>query len=154
MLFLQVLTAARTHIVKAMTLLFVVAFLFNPLAWSQQRDTADSLGPEAPGSGPQDAQRQAGSITGKVVDQSGANIVGAVVKLTHEGESAEREATTDEDGRFVFTSVVPGAFQLKSSPQVSRRSIKTCSTALANPGNFLTSLAAVSTHQHVRAERP
>ena len=50
MLFLQVLTAARRHIVKAMALLFVIAFLFNPLAWSQQRDTADSQGPEAPAS--------------------------------------------------------------------------------------------------------
>jgi hypothetical protein len=122
--FLQVLTAARTHIVKAMALLFVVALLFNPLAWSQQRDTADSQGLEPPAGGPQDAQRQAGSVTGKVVDQSGANIVGAVVKLTHEGESAEREATTDEDGRFVFTSVAPGAFQLKiSSPGLASQEL-------------------------------
>src|SRR5262250_3930768 len=117
MLFIQVLTAVRIRIVKVMAPLFVVAFLFNPLAWSQQRDTADSPGPEAPASWSQDAQPQPGSVTGKVVDQSGANIVGAVVKLTHGGESAEREATTDEDGRFVFTSVAPGAFQLKiSSP--------------------------------------
>ena len=124
MLFLQVLTAARTHIVKAMALPFVIAFLFNPLAWSQQRDTADSHGPDALASWSQDAQGQAGSVTGKVVDQSGANIVGAVVKLTHEGESAEREATTDEDGRFVFTSVAPGAFQLKiSSPGLASQEL-------------------------------
>src|SRR5262249_8123598 len=124
MLFLQISTAARTRTVTAMALLFVVAFLFNPVAWSQQRDALDSPGLEALAGAPQDAQRQAGSITGKVVDQSVANIFGAVVKLTQEGESAEREATTDEDGRFVFTSVATGAFQLKiSSPGLASQEL-------------------------------
>jgi hypothetical protein len=118
MLFIQVITASRARTVRAMALLFVfLVFLFSPLAWSRQRDTPDSQGTEAPASGPQSAQRLEGSITGKVVDQSGAEIVRAVVKLTHEGESSEPEATSDEDGRFVFYSVAPGAFRLTiSSP--------------------------------------
>lgn len=118
MLFIQMRTSARAHTVKAMALLFVfLVFLFSPVAWSQQHDTPDSEATEASASGPQHAQRNAGSISGKVVDQSGADIVGGVVKLTHEGESSELEVRSGEDGQFVFSDVAPGAFKLTiSSP--------------------------------------
>src|SRR5215469_5660760 len=96
-------------------LALVLVFLFSPLAWSQERDTPDLQGTEALASSPQVAQPQAGSVSGKVVDQSGAEIAGAVVKLTHEGESTELEVTSDEDGQFMFSSVGPGAFRLTIS---------------------------------------
>jgi hypothetical protein len=96
-----------------MVLLFVlVVFLFTPLAWPQQRDTPDLQGTEASASRSQGDQRQVGSISGKIVDQSGAHIVGAIAKLTHEDESSEIEVTSGEDGQFVFSNVAPGAFQL------------------------------------------
>jgi len=115
MLFTQISATARAHTVKAMALLFVfLMFLFSPLAWSQQLDTPDSSGMDDSASVPQLA-RQAGSISGKVVDQSGANIVGAVVKLIHQGESSELEVTSGKDGQFVFSNVAPGAFRLTFS---------------------------------------
>jgi hypothetical protein len=88
-------------------------------AWSQEPPmnktvesaVADSQKTQASG-GLQDAEHQAGSVSGKVVDQSGANIVGVVVKLTREGQSSELEATSDEDGQFAFSNVAPGPFRL------------------------------------------
>jgi len=94
-------------------------------AWSQQPPMdqttksalADSLGTQVPAGGQQHAEHQTGSISGKVVDQSGADIAGAVVKLTLEGQSSSLEVTSNEDGLFAFSNVVPGPFQLTiSSP--------------------------------------
>jgi hypothetical protein len=89
-------------------------------AWSQQPTMdqpaksalADSQGKQISTDGQQHAEHQAGSISGRVVDQSGANIVGAVVRLTREGESSVLEVTSDEDGLFAFSNVAPGPFQL------------------------------------------
>jgi len=94
-------------------------------AWSQQPPIdqpaksalADSQEAQASVSGQQHAEHQAGSISGKVVDQSGANIGGAVVKLMREGQSSGLEVTSDDDGLFAFSNVAPGPFQLTiSSP--------------------------------------
>jgi len=92
-------------------------------AWSQQppidQPAKSALvdSQEAQASGQQHAEHQAGSISGKVVDQSGANIAGAVVKLTREGQSSGLEVTSSEDGLFAFSNVAPGPFQLTiSSP--------------------------------------
>jgi hypothetical protein len=94
-------------------------------AWSQQPPMdqtansalANSQGTQASAGGQQHAEQQAGSISGKVVDQSGANIAGAVVKLTREGQSSGLEVTSDQDGLFAFSNVAPGPFQLTiSSP--------------------------------------
>jgi hypothetical protein len=57
-------------------------------------------------------QQVTGSITGKVIDQSGSFIAGALVKLSEQGSSTPREAMSDEDGQFVFSNVAPGPFQL------------------------------------------
>jgi hypothetical protein len=77
----------------------------------------DLEGTQASAGGQQRAEYQAGSISGKVVDQSGADIAGAVVKLTHEGQSSGLEVTSDQDGLFAFSNVAPGPFQLTiSSP--------------------------------------
>jgi protocatechuate 3,4-dioxygenase beta subunit len=65
-----------------------------------------------------------GSISGTVVDQSGAVIAGARVKLTRPDASASREAASDalsdtlsdtlsdNDGKFSFVNVAPGPFQI------------------------------------------
>jgi len=105
--------------------LSLAVLLCNAPGWCRQavmaqtvkNDLADSPGTETSAGGPQHGQQQAGSISGKIVDQSGADIAGAVVKLTREGESSEREVTSDENGQFVFPNVAPGAFQVTiSSP--------------------------------------
>src|ERR1700733_791413 len=91
--------------------------------WSQQfpidqptkRALPDSYGTQTSASGQQHADLRAGSISGKIVDQSGANIAGAVVKLTREGQSSGLEVASDEDGLFAFSNVAPGPFQLTIS---------------------------------------
>jgi hypothetical protein len=100
-------------------------------AWSQQppmNETAngapgDSQATQASG-GLQHAEHEVGSISGKIVDQSGANIAGAVVKLTREGQSSGFDATSNEDGLFAFTNVAPGPFQLTiSSPGLASQNV-------------------------------
>ena len=96
-------------------------------AWSQQpmnqtakSALADSQGTQASAGGQQRAEHQPGSISGKVVDQSGVNIAGAVVKLTREGQSLGLEVKSDEDGLFSFSNVAPGPFHLTiSSPDLA-----------------------------------
>ena len=99
-------------------------------AWSQQPSMdqttksglADSQGTQASVDGQQHAGHQAGSISGKVVDQSGANTAGAEVKLMREGQSSGLEVMSDEDGLFAFSNVAPGRFQLTiSSPGLAPR---------------------------------
>jgi Carboxypeptidase regulatory-like domain len=101
-------------------------------AWSQQPPMeqtaksapADSQGTLASAGGQQHGEQKAGSISGKIVDQSGANIVGAVVKLMREGQSSGLEATSNEDGLFAFSNVTPGSFQLTiSSPGLASQGV-------------------------------
>jgi hypothetical protein len=114
-------------------------------AWSQQspeNKTANSAQadlPETPASsGQQPAQHQAGSISGKVVDQSGVSIVGAVVNLTREGQSSGLEVTSDEDGLFALYNVDPGPFRLTiSSPGLASQEF---SGTLQSGGAFVTPL--------------
>src|ERR1700746_2962464 len=96
-------------------------------AWSQQpmnqtakSAQADSQGTQASAGGKQHAEHQEGSISGKVVDQSGVDIAGAVVRLTCEGQSSGVEVKSDEGGLFSFSSVAPGPFHLTiSSPDLA-----------------------------------
>ena len=80
MLFIQMRRSVRGRTAKRMALAFLV-ILFSPVAWCQQQNISDLEATEAFVSGAQDAQGHAGNISGKVVDQSGAEIVGAVVKF-------------------------------------------------------------------------
>ncbi|MBS1794718.1 MAG: TonB-dependent receptor [Acidobacteria bacterium] len=57
-------------------------------------------------------QTTSGSISGNVVDQQGASVPNATIKITEEGKNYSLTATTDEDGRFVFAIVPPGTYTL------------------------------------------
>jgi Carboxypeptidase regulatory-like domain len=73
---------------------------------------------QASGSAVQEpAQPLSGSISGTVVDQTGALVVGAVIKLSAEGKTAGRETRSDTDGQYSFANVPPGPFQLTLSSQ-------------------------------------
>jgi Carboxypeptidase regulatory-like domain len=62
------------------------------------------------------AQRLPGIINGAVVDQTGAAVAGAEVKLLRDA-SAGRTVSTSEDGQFSLLNIEPGPFQLTiSSP--------------------------------------
>lgn len=53
-----------------------------------------------------------GSISGTVVDQSGAVVAGAQIRLTEKDSSEAQETQSGADGQFFFAKVDPGAFQL------------------------------------------
>jgi hypothetical protein len=57
------------------------------------------------------AQRLPGFISGTVVDQTGAAVAGAEIKLTSEA-SPDRTVSTTEDGQFSLTGIEPGPFQI------------------------------------------
>jgi hypothetical protein len=53
-----------------------------------------------------------GTISGSVVDRTGAVVPGAHVKLSRENQSLSQEVVSDTDGQFSFARVAPGPFQL------------------------------------------
>jgi hypothetical protein len=58
------------------------------------------------------AQQVRGILSGTVVDQTGAAVAGAEVKLTREHPPQNRTISTAEDGQFSLLNVEPGPFQL------------------------------------------
>jgi hypothetical protein len=118
---------SRTRVFGAGTLflLALAAFVRVLPAHSQQFPDPDKAAgplagsPQTRGSAtaplPNQQDEPTGSISGKIVDQTGANIVGAVVKLTRENESSSPETTSNGDGLFAFTHVAPGPFHLTIS---------------------------------------
>lgn len=57
-------------------------------------------------------QPSPGTITGTVVDPSGAVVTGARIKLTRENQPLIQEILSANDGQFSFTNVPPGPFHL------------------------------------------
>ncbi len=55
-------------------------------------------------------QRLTGSISGTIVDPTGAPIPSARVKLSHEDQSPDQEVLSGDDGEFSFANVAPGPF--------------------------------------------
>jgi len=67
-------------------------------------------------------QQLPGRISGTVVDQTGAVVPGARVRLTRDAQSPAQEVLTDEDGQFSFFNLAPGPFQLAiASPGFANR---------------------------------
>ena len=56
--------------------------------------------------------RLSGSISGTVVDQTGAVIAGARVTLSRDDQSQNQEVLSGDDGQFFFANIAPGPFQL------------------------------------------
>jgi len=98
---------------------------FGQSAQETPAPIAQPPGTEQPGPD----QKVSGSISGTVLDQSGATLAGARVSLTRTGEngsdekqtgenqsaespSPKQEALSGEDGQFSFAGVAPGPFQL------------------------------------------
>jgi hypothetical protein len=62
--------------------------------------------------GQQAGQQTPGGIRGTVADQAGNLLVGAVVRLTREGQPAAQEMVTGDNGDFSYPNLAPGSFQL------------------------------------------
>jgi hypothetical protein len=56
-----------------------------------------------------------GSISGKVVDQSGAAVAGARIRLSMQDQSTNQQALSADDGQFFFAMVATGPYQLTVS---------------------------------------
>src|SRR4029450_10630773 len=58
------------------------------------------------------AQSGTGTITGTVVDGTGAALPGATVNVPEAGTGTVRTVTTDDAGRFRFAALNPGRYSL------------------------------------------
>ena len=58
------------------------------------------------------AQSVTGQLSGTVTDPGGAIIAGAQVQLTNDLTKQTREFTSEQNGSFVFTGLVPGGYSL------------------------------------------
>ena len=91
----------------------LIVLAFVTLGWTSfclGQTTPDR--PEAANGVPLSVQRLPGSISGTVMDQSGAVIAGARVTLTGEDRSINHEVVSGADGQFSFAGIAPGPFQL------------------------------------------
>lgn len=61
---------------------------------------------------PGQAQLVNGTVTGSVLDDSGAVIIGATVRLTNTGTAITQVATTDENGNFRFLLLTSGSYRV------------------------------------------
>jgi len=58
------------------------------------------------------AQGLTGQLSGSVTDASGGSIANANVQIVNSQTNQTRSAKTDNDGRFVFTEILPGTYSL------------------------------------------
>jgi hypothetical protein len=92
----------------------LMVFAFVTLGWTlfcmgQTPGQTPVPAPELPG------PPLPGSISGTVVDQSGAVVAGARVVLTMEDQSLSQEVFSGGDGQFSFANIAPGSFHLTIS---------------------------------------
>jgi hypothetical protein len=65
-----------------------------------------------------------GTISGTIMDQSGALVSGARVKLAAEDAAFNQEVQSGSDGQFSFTNIAPGPFELTiTSPGFSAQKV-------------------------------
>jgi hypothetical protein len=85
-----------------------------PPSDNRQPDSSKIAGPsgEKLPSMPDPAQQVPGLIIGTVVDQTGAAVAGAEIKLTREPSSQNQAVSTAEDGQFSLLNREPGPFRL------------------------------------------
>lgn len=96
-----------------------------PVPSPERRGT--SVGEQLPG------QKLPGSISGTIVDQSGAVVVGARVRLTEEDQSLNQEVLSGNDGQFSFANIAPGPFQLTITSEGFETQI---SSGILRPGEI------------------
>ena len=58
------------------------------------------------------AQTETGRISGTAMDEQGGVLPGATITATNVGTGVSRSAVTDSNGRFVFTNLQPGTYEV------------------------------------------
>ena len=83
----------------------------NPGATAAQGSQSTAPATDSPTTQQPDQQSSA-TLSGTVVDQTGAAVAGANVTLTREDQSPKQEVTSGDDGQFSFDNLASGPFQL------------------------------------------
>ena len=86
----------------------------------------------APSGEPQQSVRQPqGSVSGTVVDQAGAVVVGANVRLTLKDQAQKQDVLSGDNGQFSFSNLSPSPFQITvSGPGFETKLV----SGIVNPG--------------------
>ena len=58
------------------------------------------------------AQSETGRITGKTIDPNGSVIAGAKIKVVNVGTGAERNVTSDGEGNYAVTNLLPALYEI------------------------------------------
>jgi len=92
----------------------VAAILSNLSALAQTRLAPAANVPEAPTSSQPEEPTgpKSGSISGTVVDQSGAVVANVKITLAQPGLASKRKALSDSNGYFLFVDAASGPFQI------------------------------------------
>ena len=91
---------------SVVSLMFLVAAVVPAAAWQVSGQQLPEQQPD---------QQTTGSISGTIVDLTGAVVLGAQVRLTRGDQSPSAETLSDELGQFSFANVAQGAFELTIS---------------------------------------
>jgi len=67
---------------------------------------------------------QSAAFSGSVLDSTGAAIIGAQVTITNEATGATRTATTESDGKYVLTQLVPGKYRMEVKSQGFKTAVR------------------------------
>ncbi len=59
-------------------------------------------------------QTETGRISGTAMDEQGGVLPGATITATNVGTGVSRSAVTDSNGRFVFTNLQPGTYEISA----------------------------------------
>jgi Carboxypeptidase regulatory-like domain len=102
-------TGPHARRVSLAILTFAICLWTLPSA-AQQPETPAPAAP-APVT-PTPATTAQGSISGNIVDSSGAAIVGAKITLTRDPQSPKQEVMSGDDGQYSLSAVPSGPFQL------------------------------------------
>lgn len=115
--------AVRYRIGLVVVILFALPFSLRCPAQSSGQSAAPSPqsvsaqpesgtpGPATSGTAQPADQSLSACISGSVVDQSGAVVTGAVIKVTA-GQFPDQQVVTGTNGQFFFANIAPGTFQL------------------------------------------
>src|ERR1017187_772397 len=107
--------------------------------------------------GPLFAQNITGTLTGIVVDQSGASVAGAKVVATNTGTHVSYNAVTTEAGVYVLPSLPPGPYEVTVENAGFKKSVRSNVSLGADQRlriDFALELGALSEKVVVTAEAP
>ena len=80
-----------------------------------ERGLAGATGTTGTGVARTPGEQAFGTISGDIVDGTGAAVVGARVKLVREDQGLSQDAVSDGAGQFLFTGVTAGPFKLMTA---------------------------------------